>query len=144
MIPKSIDNFINRRMKMRVAIPTDRPGGLDAVRSDHFGHCEIFTVVDLDDNNAVTAVETVANGTHEAGGCMVPVRILHDAGVDAIVVGGMGARPMQGFAEVGIKVYFANREAVPSVSAVIDHLAANQFRLMHPDQVCQGSGNCHH
>jgi len=129
---------------MRVAIPTDRPGGLDAVRSDHFGHCEIFTVVDLDDNNAVTAVETVANGTHEAGGCMVPVRILHDAGVDAIVVGGMGARPMQGFAEVGIKVYFANREAVPSVSAVIDHLQPISCPVMHPDQVCQGSGNCHH
>jgi predicted Fe-Mo cluster-binding NifX family protein len=131
-------------MKMRVAIPTDRPGGLDAVRSDHFGHCEIFTVVDLDEHNVVTAVETVANGAHEAGGCLVPVKILHDAGVDAIVVGGMGARPMQGFAEVGIKVYFANRDAVPSVGAVIDHLAAKQLPVMHANQVCQGSGNCHH
>jgi predicted Fe-Mo cluster-binding NifX family protein len=131
-------------MKMRVAIPTDRPGGLDAVRSDHFGHCEIFTVVDLDEHNVVTAVETVANGSHEAGGCLVPVKILHDAGVDAIVVGGMGARPMQGFAEVGIKVYFANRDAVPSVGAVIDHLAAKQLPVMHANQVCQGSGNCHH
>jgi predicted Fe-Mo cluster-binding NifX family protein len=74
----------------------------------------------------------------------VPVKILHAAGVDAIVVGGMGARPMQGFAEVGIKVYFANRDVVPSVGAVIDQLAANQLPVMHTNQVCQGSGNCHH
>ncbi len=129
---------------MRVAIPTQSPGGLEAERSDHFGHCEIFTVVNLDERHTVTAVETVANGSHEAGGCMVPVTILHQAKVDAIVVGGMGARPMRGFAEVGIKVYFANRETVPTVNAVISGLAANQLPVMHVDQVCKGSGDCHH
>ncbi|MDP3478937.1 MAG: NifB/NifX family molybdenum-iron cluster-binding protein [Desulfoprunum sp.] len=129
---------------MRVAIPTQNPGGLEAERSDHFGHCEIFTVVDLDETNTVTGVETVANGSHEAGGCMVPVQILHDAKVEAIVVGGMGARPMRGFAEVGIKVYFANRETISTVSAVIAGLIANQLPVMHVDQVCKGSGDCHH
>ncbi len=129
---------------MRVAIPTDLPGGLDAVRSDHFGHCPVFTVVNLDEQQAVVAVETIANGSHEAGGCMVPVKILHDAGVDAIIVGGMGARPMQGFAEAGIKVYFASRETCPDVGTVIGQLTANQLPVMHADQVCKGAGNCHH
>jgi len=56
----------------------------------------------------------------------------------------MGARPMRGFAEVGIKVYFANRETVPTVNAVISGLAANQLPVMHADQICKGSGDCHH
>lgn len=36
-------------MKMRIAIPTNSPGGLDADRSDHFGHCDIFAMVDIDE-----------------------------------------------------------------------------------------------
>lgn len=129
---------------MRVAIPTNTPGGLEAERSDHFGHCNVFTVVSLGPENSIKKVEIVANGDHQAGGCMVPVKLLHDAKVDAIVVGGMGASPMQGFAEAGIKVYFANREAVPDVNAVVSHFTKGQLPLMHAEQVCQASGNCHH
>jgi len=129
---------------MRVAIPTNNPGGLGANRSDHFGHCDIFTIVDLDENKAVKSVETLANGEHAAGGCMVPVQILSNAGVAAIVVGGMGARPMRGFADAGINVYFAGHTAMKTVQEVLDGFLANQLPIMHADQVCQGSGNCHH
>ena len=129
---------------MRIAIPTDNPGGLEAGRSDHFGHCDIFTVVDIDENKEVTKIDLIENGDHEAGGCMVPVQTLHKANVEAIVVGGMGARPMQGFNQVGIKVYFANKEMLPNVEAVVDGYANNKLILMHADQVCKGSGNCQH
>ncbi len=128
----------------RIAVPTNHPGGLEAGRSDHFGHCDVFTIVELGPDNAIAKVETLANGGHEAGGCMVPVKLLHDAQVEAIVVGGMGARPMQGFAQAGIKVYFANRETVSDVQAVIDHFLAGKLPVMHADQVCKGSGNCQH
>ena len=47
---------------------------------------------------------TIQNGGHEAGGCMVPVKILQDAGAEAIIVGGMGARPMRGLSDVGITI----------------------------------------
>jgi predicted Fe-Mo cluster-binding NifX family protein len=129
---------------MRIAIPTNNPGGLEATRSDHFGHCDVFTVVSLDADKKIGEVETIANGGHEAGGCMVPVKILSDAGVDAIVVGGMGARPMQGFAQAGIDVYFAGREEVTDVQTVVEKYTANQLPVMHADQVCKGSGNCQH
>ncbi len=129
---------------MRVAIPTNNPGGLLADRSDHFGHCDVFTVVDLDEQKAIKAVTTIANGGHEAGGCMVPVQLLHDAKVEAIVVGGMGARPMRGFADAGISVYFADRESMKNVREVVDGFTANRLPVMHADQVCKGSGNCHH
>lgn len=129
---------------MKVAVPTNNPGGIEAERSDHFGHCEVFTVLDLSDEFKIDGVEIVANVAHEAGGCMAPVKVLHDARVDAIVVGGMGARPMQGFAEAGIKVYFANRETIPTVQAIVDGFAQNMLPVMNSDQVCKGSGSCHH
>jgi len=129
---------------MRVAIPTNSPGGLDAQRSDHFGHCDIFTLVELDDKKEITTVTTIENGGHEAGGCMVPVKILHDAGAEAIIVGGMGARPMRGFAEMGITVYFADQGRMRTAQDVLQGLVAAQLPVMHADQVCQGSGNCHH
>lgn len=129
---------------MLVAIPTDNPGGLDAKRSDHFGHCDIFTLVDLNDDQSVKTVTTVANGGHEAGGCMVPVNVLNEAGAEAIIVGGMGARPMQGFAGAGIKVYFAGNTTAQTAKEVIEKLSNNELPVMHADQVCQGSGNCDH
>ncbi len=129
---------------MRVAIPTNSPGGLDAERSDHFGHCDIFTMVDLDENNVIKEVSIIQNGDHEAGGCMVPVNILQTAGAESIIVGGMGARPMRGFADVGITVYFADRNSMKTVQDVVNGFTANRLPIMHADQVCKGSGNCHH
>ncbi len=129
---------------MRVAIPTNSPGGLDAERSDHFGHCDLFTMVDLDENNEIKEVTTIQNGDHEAGGCMVPVKILQNAGAESIIVGGMGARPMRGFADVGIAVYFADRSSMRTVQDVVNGFAANRLPVMHADQVCKGSGSCHH
>ncbi len=133
-----------KEKKMRVAIPAVNPGGLKAARSDHFGHCDLFTVIDLDESGETVNIENVDNGKHEAGGCMVPVQVLKDAGVEAIVVGGMGARPMQGFAEAGIDVYFADRNRFVTVEEVLLQFIKNKLPLMHPDQVCRGSGNCHH
>lgn len=129
---------------MRIAIPTDNPGGLDANRSEHFGHSDIFTLIDLDEQKAVTEVTTVANGAHQAGGCMVPVKILQEAGAEAIIVGGMGARPMQGFAGVGIAVYFADKNRAGTARQAIEMFIADQLPMMHPSQVCKGSDNCSH
>jgi len=44
----------------RVAIPSQSPGGLGAHRSAHFGHCECFTVVDVNDGS-IGEVTIVAN-----------------------------------------------------------------------------------
>lgn len=129
---------------MRIAIPTDNPGGLEANVSGHFGHCEVFTIINLSSDKMVEAVEVIANGGHEAGGCMTPVKLLNDADVKAIVVGGMGARPMQGFAQAGIDVYFSVQGTVQNVQSVVDKFTNNQLPLMHADQVCKGSGNCQH
>ena len=67
-----------------------------------------------------------------------------NAAVEAIIVGGMGARPLRGFADVGLTVYFADPGTMKSVGDVVDGFTANRLPVMHADQVCKGSGNCQH
>lgn len=129
---------------MKLAIPSNSPGGLEAGRSDHFGHCDVFTLVSLGTDREIEQVETIVNHGHEAGGCMAPVKVLHDARVEAIVVGGLGARPMQGFNQVGIEVYFAGPQAAPDVRSLVQMFVDGRLPKMQPAEICKGSGNCHH
>jgi len=89
---------------IRIAIPSELPGGLEARRSGHFGRCECFTLVDLEDG-AVGQVSVLTNAPHTEGGCMAPVMALAEHMVDAIVVDGIGGRPLMGFNQVGIAVH---------------------------------------
>jgi predicted Fe-Mo cluster-binding NifX family protein len=90
--------------KVRLAIPSELPGGLDALRSGHFGRCECFTMVDVTDGN-MGEVEVLQNAPHTEGGCMAPVLVLAEHNVDAVVVDGIGGRPLMGFNQVGIAVH---------------------------------------
>ncbi len=117
---------------------------MEASRSDHFGHCDVFTLVDIDGEKKISSVETLPVPDHGAGGCMVPVKVLSDAGVNAIVVGGIGARPMQGFSEVGIEVYWADKNTIPDAGSVMEKFSAGLLPKMNVDQACKGGSNCHH
>jgi predicted Fe-Mo cluster-binding NifX family protein len=88
----------------RIAIPSEDPGGLEARRSGHFGRCECFTMVDVVDGE-VGEVHVLHNAPHTEGGCMAPVLKLAEHNVDAIVVDGIGGRPLMGFNHVGIAVH---------------------------------------
>ena len=87
------------------------------------------------ENGEVKGATEVANPPHEEGGCLRPVGILADAGVDAIVAAGMGMRPLMGFNQVGITVYFDNEHAIVGDAARI--VAAGQAPVMGADQACQ-------
>ncbi len=128
---------------LRVAVPSNHPGGLDAICSDHFGHCDLYTIIDIK-NKEITTVETLANVQHEAGGCMVPVSLLNEQNIDAIVVGGIGGRPLQGFNNAGIDVYYAERGKDKDVRSVAGGMISGNFPKIRADQVCQGGGNCQH
>ena len=72
---------------MKVAIPTMGQGGMDCERSGHFGHCDCFTVVDIQDGE-IAGTSVIDNPPHEEGGCLRPVSLLADNGIDAIVAAG--------------------------------------------------------
>jgi predicted Fe-Mo cluster-binding NifX family protein len=61
-------------------------------------------MVDIVDGK-VGEVEILHNAPHTEGGCMAPVLVLAEHNVDAIVVDGIGGRPLMGFNQVGIAVH---------------------------------------
>ena len=127
----------------KVAVPSNNPGGMEAGRSDHFGHSDIFTLLEIEDNKVV-GVSTHENVAHGSGGCMVPVRALAEAGVKRIIVGGMGGTPLAICSEIGMTVYFAPKNEYDLVSDVAAAFEAGKLPVMNDDQVCSGGSNCHH
>ncbi|MFZ5572645.1 MAG: NifB/NifX family molybdenum-iron cluster-binding protein [Thermodesulfobacteriota bacterium] len=119
----------------RIAIPSVDKGGLDGERSGHFGHCEVFTLVDVEAGN-IKEVSTIPNQEHVQGGCMVPVNLLARHRVNALIVGGIGMRPLMGFRQAGIEVYYdATR---PQIKPVVEDLIAGRLPMISDDQVCGG------
>jgi predicted Fe-Mo cluster-binding NifX family protein len=119
----------------RIAIPSVNNGGLDGQRSGHFGHCDVFTIVDVEDGQ-IKEVSTIPNQEHVQGGCMVPVNFLAGHNVNALIVGGIGMRPLMGFRQVGIDVY---HDAVrPEIRPVVEDLIAGRLPIISDDQVCGG------
>ena len=121
----------------RIAVPSNGNGGLDATRSGHFGHCDVFTVIDVE-NGAIKQVSTIQNQEHVQGGCMVPVNLLASHKVNALVVGGIGMRPLMGFKQAGIDVYHDSQR--PEIRPVVEDLIAGKLPEITNDQVCGGGG----
>lgn len=123
--------------KGRIAIPSMEAGGLDGLRSGHFGHCDVFTLIDVEEGK-IKSVSTVPNQAHVQGGCMVPVNLLAGHKVNALVVGGIGMRPLMGFRQVGIAVYHDDTRA--DIRPVVDDLIAGKLPIISDNQVCGGGG----
>ncbi len=121
---------------IRLAIPSVHPGGLDANRAGHFGHCDAFTILEVDGTD-ILKVEILANQEHSQGGCMVPVNLLRSNNVNAIIVGGIGMRPLMGFRQVGIDVYHEATE--PRIRPVVEQWLEGRVPLISEDQVCGGA-----
>ena len=122
-----------------LAVPSTAPGGLEAAASAHFGHCDMYTLVRLNDGK-VAEVETLPNVPHEHGGCMAPVSLLAQRKVQVLLAGGMGQRPLAGFQQAGIKVYFSG--GITKVENVVQAFADNKLVPFGMANVCCGGGNC--
>jgi predicted Fe-Mo cluster-binding NifX family protein len=121
----------------RIAVPSNGNGGLDATRSGHFGHCDVFTFIDVE-NGEIKKVSTIQNQEHVQGGCMVPVNLLASHHVKALVVGGIGMRPLMGFKQAGIDVYHESER--PEIRPVVEDLIAGRLPQIKDNQVCGGGG----
>lgn len=121
----------------RIAVPSMSTGGLDGMRAGHFGHCDVFTLIDVKDGEIVD-VTTINNMEHVQGGCMVPVNLLASHKVNFLIVGGIGMRPLMGFKQVGIEVFHDDQR--PEIRPVVEDLIAGKLAMIRQDQVCGGGG----
>jgi len=123
-----------------IAIPSDTTDGLEAAISEHFGHCAAFTLVAVTDGT-IGDVSILQNTGHQEGGCMAPVNLLKDNGVDVLIAGGMGMRPLSGFQQVGIDVH--HKEDATSVQEAVTLFLKGGCRAFGEAQTCGGGeGGC--
>jgi len=82
---------------MRIAIPL-----VQGKLSLHFGHCDQFSILDVDDNSKEIVNRKDATPPVHAPGVLP--RWLHEDNVNVIIAGGMGQRAQQLFTQNDIKV----------------------------------------
>jgi len=121
-------------MIQRIVFPTDEHHGLLARRGAHFGRAAYYTVVEIDRDGAVRNVAVVANGGHKSGGCGDAIRSICDLGATALVVSGIGASPLKGFTQRGLKVF---RDTVSgNVHTSLNALLSGRLNPMQLEQSC--------
>jgi len=110
---------------VRYAVPVTN-GKLSA----HFGHCEHFALIDVDEAaGAIAHKELVASPGHQPG--LLPAW-LADEGISTVIAGGMGTRAQALFAENRIQVILGALGNDPE-QIVLDHLRGT---LATGDNVC--------
>lgn len=100
---------------MKIAIPTAQ-----GLLCPHFGHCEEFTMVQVDpDTKTVRATERIPAPDHQPG--MLP-GWLRERGADVVIAGGMGGRAQDLFTQQGVAVIVGAPVAPPAeiVAAWLD------------------------
>jgi len=120
--------------KLRLAIPSMWPGGIDSIRSEHFGRCDCMTLVDIDQRK-VNEINVVPNSPHTQGDCLAPVALLRLLGANVIIVSGIEMRPLVGFREAGMEVYLGGGA---SVSDVILEFILEALTPISPQEACGG------
>ena len=99
---------------MKYAVPVS--GG---VVSQHFGHCEQFALIDVDEaKKEILKKELVNSPGHEPG--LLP-QWLADKGVSLVIAGGMGSRAQGLFQQNHVGVIAGTMENDPE-RAVLSHL----------------------
>ncbi len=118
---------------MKIVIPTSTPDGLLAKRGAHFGKAPFYIIVDIE-NGEIKDVAFAQNPGHAGGACGNAVTNIQSLGADALIVAGIGARPLEGFRNVGIKVYFDNIS--PTVAESIDKFLKGEIEEIKPENAC--------
>lgn len=110
---------------MKIAIPT-RAGRID----DHFGHCEVFTIVELDDDNNIVGKSNIASP--EGCGCKSNIASRFEAeGITLLIGGNMGQGALNKLGAHGVKVIRGCSGAIDDI--VADYVAG---RLKDSGETC--------
>jgi predicted Fe-Mo cluster-binding NifX family protein len=117
---------------MKIAIPT-REGRID----DHFGHCEMYTIVSVDKNNQILNTEHLPSP--QGCGCKSNIAaILRQEGVSVMLAGSMGAGALNVLQRHGIDVI---RGCSGDVKAVIQSFL--EGNITDSGEGCQQHENHH-
>lgn len=118
---------------MKIALPT-RNNLIDG----HFGHCEYFTVFEVNDVKEITAEQKVESPP--GCGCKSNIAsVLAELGVTVMLAGNMGDGAVNVLNRNGIEVYRGCAGDVKEVT--LNYLKGNVVDSGH---ICDDHGSCHH
>ncbi len=92
-------------MRKKFAVPT-----VDGKLCSHFGHCQSFAVIEVE-NNKIVSEDYLKPPGHEPGSFP---RFLGEHGVNIIIAGGMGKRAQDLFMQNNIEVCIGVSQETPS------------------------------
>jgi predicted Fe-Mo cluster-binding NifX family protein len=124
--------------KIRIAVPCLGEATLQARVSPHFGRCNSYAIVTLQDSK-IEAVDSLSNANHTD--CSSPVEALAEHSVGLMLVAGMGMRPYLGFRQHGIDV---NYGVAGTVADAIESYLRNETIPMTEDTLCGCDELGHH
>ena len=114
---------------MKLCIPTEGKGGLDAQVAQHFGRCETYTVVDTKTKEA----EVFPNTSSHMGGVGLPPAIIQSTGADTLVCRELGPRAVNLLCDMNIKVYVG---ASGNVQEVLGAFEQGKFEEANMHNAC--------
>jgi len=118
---------------MKIAAPS-RSGRID----DHFGHCESFTILTTDENQAIVKEEILMSP--QSCGCKSGiVSELKNLGVSVMLAGNMGPGAAEKLTNAGIRVI---RGCSGNVRDVAEAFLKNQ--ITDNGESCNAHGSHHH
>lgn len=118
---------------MKICFPVEQDKGLESPVYGHFGSAPGFVTFDTETRQ--TGFINNRDAVHEHGACN-PASALAGAGVDAIVVGGIGQGAMMRLMQDGVSVYQAKDGRV---SADAENFMQNRLlKLAGKENLCGG------
>jgi len=119
--------------RTKIAIPCVGEADLQAQVSPHFGRCDSYAIVTIEEER-IKAIDSISNRKHtDCGGS---VNALVENGVGLMLVAGMGMRPYSAFKELGIEV---RRGVTGTVAEAVELYLKGETLPMGEDSSCE----CH-
>lgn len=96
----------------KIVLTANDDRGLEGEMAMHFGHCAYFVVAQVNGENQVELAEVQVNPYaqgHQPG--QIP-QYIKSLGADVVIAGGMGAKAIEWFQQLGIEVSTGTRQGV--------------------------------
>ncbi len=124
---------------MKVGFAVQDNEGIESKVYDHFGSSPAFIIVDTETKDPIKVNN---KDLHHVHGACNPIMALDGHGVDAMVVGGIGAGAINKLNAMGVKVYAAG---APTVKENLELLVENKLEELSIDNSCRAhQGGCGH
>ncbi len=121
---------------MKICFPVEQDNGLESPVYGHFGSAPGFVTFDTETQQ--TGFINNRDAVHEHGACN-PASALAGAGVDAVIVGGIGQGAMMRLMQDGVSVYQAKDG---SVNADAENFMQNRLlKLGGRENLCGGGAH---